>query len=142
LQLVSPEFCPALHIPLLQGRFWDSDENRRAARFAVVNRTLAQKYFSNGDALGHSLKLLPIEDPVILTPPGTSGSMVTIIGIVDDVLNDNLRNPIQPAIYVPFTFLVPDGMQILVKANVPPLTLLGAARTQIAKVDPEQRISG
>src|ERR1700722_3064717 len=144
LQLVSPEFLATLHIPLLQGRFWTDDENQKAARFAVVNRTLAQRYFSNGDALGHSLKLLPIEDPDILTPPNTdtSGSMVTIIGITDDVLNDNLRNPIQAAIYVPFTFLLPDGAQILVRANVPPLMLLGAVRSQVAEVDADQRVSG
>jgi predicted permease len=142
LQLVSPEFPSALHIPLLRGRFWNKGENQRAARFAVVNRTLAQRYFPDGDALGHSLKLLSIEDPDILAAPDTTGGSVTIIGIVDDVLNDNLRNPIQPAIYVPFTFLIPDGAEILVRANVPPLTLLNAVRSQIATVDPEQRISG
>jgi ABC-type antimicrobial peptide transport system permease subunit len=81
-------------------------------------------------------------DPDILGALGTNGSSVTVIGVVDDVLNDNLRNPVQPAIYVPFTFLVPDGAQILVKADVPPLTLLGAVRSQIAKVDPDQRIAG
>jgi predicted permease len=142
LQLVSPEFFPALHIPLLQGRLWNSDENQKSARLAVINRTLAQRYFSNGDAIGHSLKLLPIDDPNILVRPDATDSPVTIVGIVDDVLNDNLRNPIQPAIYVPFTFLVPDGTQILVRANVPPLGLLRAVRSQISKVDSEQQISG
>ncbi len=144
LQIVSPEFFPALRIPLLRGRFWNSDENQKAAPFAVINRTMALRYFSNGDALCQSLKLLPMADPDpdILGALGTNGSSVTVIGVVDDVLNDNLRNPVQPAIYVPFTFLVPDGAQILVKADVPPLTLLGAVRSQIAKVDPDQRIAG
>jgi predicted permease len=142
LQLVSPEFFLALRIPLLRGRFWNSDENQRVARLAVVNRTLAQRYFSNGDALGHSLKLLPIEDPNVLAPHNSTDSIVTIIGIVDDVLNDNLRNPVQPAIYVPFTFLLPNAAQILVRANVPPLTLLNTVRAQIARVDPEQQVPG
>jgi predicted lysophospholipase L1 biosynthesis ABC-type transport system permease subunit len=78
----------------------------------------------------------------MLVAPGTSDAWLTIVGIVDNALNDSLRNPIQPAIYVPFTFLVPDGVQFLVRASVPPLTLLGAVRTQIAKVDPEQQIAG
>src|SRR3984957_4949369 len=68
--------------------------------------------------------------------------MVTIVGITDDALNDNLRNPIPAAIYVPFTFLLPDGAQILVRANVPPLMLLGAVRSQVAEVDADQRVSG
>ena len=142
LQLVSPDFFSALHIPLLRGRIWSASENRNAAHFAVVNRTLAQRYFPNGDALGHSVKLSTLEEPGMLAAPSTSDAWLTIAGVVDDVLNDNLQNPIQPAIYVPFTFLVPDGMQILVRANVPPLTLLGTVRSQIAQVDPEQRISG
>jgi predicted permease len=142
LQLVSPEFFPALRVPLLRGRLWNSDENQNVARVAVVNRTLAQRYFSNGNALGRSLKLLPIADQTFLAPHNSTDTMVTIIGIVDDVLNDNLRNPIQPAIYVPFTFLLPDAAQILVKANVPPLTLLNTVRSEIAKVDPEQRVPG
>jgi predicted permease len=142
LQLVSPEFFPALRIPLLRGRFWNSNENQRVARLAVINRTLAQRYFSNGDALGHSLKLLPIADAMLLAPHDSTDSSVTIIGVVDDVLNDNLRNPVQPAIYVPFTLLLPDAVQILVKASVPPLTLLNAVRSEIAKVEPEQRVSG
>jgi putative ABC transport system permease protein len=142
LQLVSPDFFSALHIPLLRGRIWSTRENRNAAHFAVVNRTLAQRYFPNGDALGHSVKLSTLEEPGMLAAPSTSDAWLTIAGVVDDVLNDNLQNPIQPAIYVPFTFLVPDGVQILVRANVPPLTLLGTVRSQIAQVDPEQRISG
>ena len=144
LQLVSPEFFPALRVPLLRGRFWNADENQKAAGFAVINRTLAQRYFASGQALGQSLKLLPMadSDPDILGALGANGSSVMIIGIVGDVLNNNLRNPVEPAIYVPFTFLVPDGAQILVRAEVPPLTLLGAVRSQIAKVDPDQRLAG
>src|ERR1700685_3897823 len=142
LQLVSADFFPALHIPLLRGRIWTSGENRNAAHFAVVNRTLAQRYFPNGDALGHSVKLSPLEEPGMLAAPGTSDAWLTIAGVVDDALNDNLQNPIQPAIYVPFTFLVPDGVQILVRASVPPLTLLSDVRSQIAKIYPEQRIAG
>jgi predicted permease len=142
LQLVSPDFFSTLHIPVLQGRIWNSIENQKAAHFAVVNRTLAHRYFPNGDALGRSVKLTPLEEPDMLAAPGTSDSWLTIVGVSDDALNDNLQNPIQPAIYVPFTFLVPDGVQILVRANVPPLSLLGSVRSQIAKIDPEQRITG
>jgi predicted permease len=142
LQLVSADFFSALHISLLRGRIWTSGENRNAAHFAVVNRTLAQRYFPDGDALGHSVELTPLEEPGMLAAPGTADAWLTIAGVVDDALNDNLQNPIQPAIYVPFTFLVPDGVQILVRANASPLTLLGDVRSQIAKVDPEQRIAG
>ncbi len=46
LQIVSPEFFPALRIPLLQGRFWNSDENQKAARFRGDQSNLGPTIFS------------------------------------------------------------------------------------------------
>jgi hypothetical protein len=67
--LVSPQYFAALHIPLLKGRIWSDVENSKGAHVAVINHTLAQRYFPNGDALGHSLKLPGIEgNPATVCP--------------------------------------------------------------------------
>ena len=50
LNMVSQEYFPLLRIPLLQGRIWDQTENYRGALLAVVNQTLARRYFPGGDA--------------------------------------------------------------------------------------------
>ena len=75
------------------------------AHVAMINRTLAQRYFPNGDAIGHSLKLPKIDDPSpeMLSAANIADSWLPIVGIVDDFLNDGLRKPIQPAIFVPYT---------------------------------------
>jgi putative ABC transport system permease protein len=52
--MVSPEYFPALRIPLAQGRIWDQAENHRGALLGVVNRTFARR-FPDGDAVGHSI---------------------------------------------------------------------------------------
>lgn len=57
INLISPQYFAALRIPLLQGRIWSDAENYKGAHVAVINRTLAQRYFPNGDAIGHSLKM-------------------------------------------------------------------------------------
>jgi predicted permease len=141
---VSHEYFTALHIPLLQGRTWSATENHDAARVAIINRTLAQRYFPNGDAIGHSMRLPTIEDhpPEILAAPNIADSWLPIVGIVDDFLNDGLRNPIQPAIFVPYTFSMPGGFQILVRTEVRPLTLVHAVRTQLVAVNPDQQTWG
>ena len=57
INLVSPEYFPALRISLLQGRIWDQTENHNAAHLAVINQTLARSIFPNSDAIGHSMKI-------------------------------------------------------------------------------------
>jgi predicted permease len=144
LGVVSPQYFATLHIPLLQGRIWSETENRNAAHVAVINRTLAQRYFPNGDAIGHSVKLPTIENlpPRVLTEPTLTESWLVIIGIVDDARNDGLRNPVKPAIFLPCTVSVFQFMQILVRSEVPPLTLVHAVRQQLAAVNPDQQTFG
>jgi len=49
---VSKEYFPVLQIPLLQGRVWDQAETERGARVAVINQSMARRFFAAGDALG------------------------------------------------------------------------------------------
>jgi hypothetical protein len=130
-----------LRIPLLEGRVWNESENSRGAHVAVINRTLAQRYFPNGDSIGHSLKLPAFEDrpPAVLSTPNIADSWLPIVGIVADARNDGLANPITPAIFVPYTLNMTMGTQILVRSEVPPLTLLHAVRVQIAAVNADQQ---
>jgi predicted permease len=141
LHQVSSEYFATLHIPLLQGRVWTPTENHNAAPVAVINRTLAQRYFPNGDAIGHSLKLPGIENrpPDILSAPNIADAWLPIVGIMDDFLNDGLRNPIQPAVFVPYTFSMWDETQILVRTEVPPITLVHAVKKQLVAVNPDQQ---
>jgi predicted permease len=141
LNFVNPGYFAVLRIPLLQGRIWSEPENRGGAHVAVINRTLAQRYFPNGDALEHSLKLPKIEDrpPLVLSAPEVADSWLVIVGIVDDARNDGLRKPIKPAVFVPYTLNMWLGTQILVKSDVPPLTLLHAVEEQLTAVNPEQQ---
>jgi predicted permease len=141
INLVSPDYFAALRIPLLGGRVWNETENHEGAHVAVINRTLAERYFPNGGAVGHSVKLPSVEDrpPEILSAPNLADSALVIVGIVGDALNDGMRNPIQPAVYVPFTLTMSRGTQILVRSDVPPLTLVHAVRAQLAAVNAEQQ---
>ena len=139
---VSPGYFAALRIALRQGRIWTETENHDGAHVAMINRTLAQRYFPNGQALGHSLKLPGIYDnpPEVASAPKIAEAWLPIVGIVEDVRNDGLRNAVKPAIYVPYTLSMFRGTQILVRSEVPPLTLLHAVEEQVAAVDSEQQI--
>jgi ABC-type antimicrobial peptide transport system permease subunit len=132
-----------LRIGLAQGRIWNDTENHNAAHVVVINQTLARAYFSNGDALGHSLKVPEIETradpPYNLAAPG-SGGWLQIIGVIADKRDDGLQNPVLPEIFVPYTLSMRMGTQILVRSDVSPLTLLHSVAAQVNSVDPNQQI--
>jgi predicted permease len=137
----SPEYFPVLRIPVLEGRLWNESENHRGAAVAVVNRTLAQRYFPKGDAIGHSVRVPAAanQPPTTLTTPDLEKTWIVIVGVVQDSLNDGLSKPIKPAVYVPYTLLLQGGMQILVRSDVAPLTLLHAVQLQLTVVNPDQQ---
>ena len=141
VNFISPDYFAALRIPLLEGRVWNATENHNGAHLAVINRTLARRYFPRGDAIGHSMKVPGFEDrpPAVLSAAGIAGSWLEIVGIVGDARNDGLANPITPAAFVPYTLNMRMGTQILVRTQVSPLTLLHAVRMQLTAVDPEQQ---
>ncbi len=138
--LVSSEYFPTLRIPLQQGRLWNEAEAHRGALVMVVNQTFARRYFPVGDAVGHTIKVqeLKPQPPFFLTAPGTENGLL-IIGIVTDKLDDGLSNPIVPEVFAPYTVAMGMGTQILVRSDVPPLTLLHAVRAKVNSIDHDQQ---
>lgn len=143
INFVNPGYFPVLRIPVAQGRIWDETENHNGAHVAVINQTMARLYFPNGDALGHSLRVPEMRDepPFNVAVPGAAG-WLQIVGIIPDKRDDGLRKPILPEAFVPYTLSMRMFTQILVRSDVPPLSLLHAVGGQVSAVDPDQQIYG
>lgn len=138
--MVSPEYFEVLHIPLLQGRIWNETENARGARYAVINETMAKRYWPGGDAVGHEFRMPELKGapPYNLTVPQID-SWFEIIGVVGDARDDGLRDPEKPQAYIPYTDAMSMYTQVLVRTHVPPLSILHAVRLQIQQIDPDQQ---
>jgi putative ABC transport system permease protein len=143
VNFVSPEYFPLLRIPLAQGRIWDRAETMRGAPLAIINETMAREFWPNGNAIGQELRTdgLKAELPFAPAAPGSDG-WLQIVGIVGDARDDGLRNPIKPAVYIPYTLKMWMFTQILVRTRVQPLSVLHDIRAQIVKVDPDQQVMG
>jgi putative ABC transport system permease protein len=143
INFVDPGYFPVLRIPVAQGRIWDETENHNAAHVAVINQTMARLYFPNSDALGHSLKVPEMRDepPFDVAVQGAAG-WLQIVGVIPDKRDDGLRKPILPEAFVPYTLSMRMFTQILVRSDVPPLSLLHAVGAQVNSVDPDQQING
>jgi putative ABC transport system permease protein len=108
---------------------------------AVINQTMARRYFPAADAIGHLLKVPEIQDqpPFGLSAPDGAGWR-QIVGVVADKLDDGLRKPIRPEVFMPSTTFMRMGTQILVRSGVSPLTLLRPVGAQVNSVDADQQI--
>ena len=65
-----------------------------------------------------------------------------IVGVVADARDDGLGKPVKPGIYVPYTLYMRPWTQILVRAQVPPLSILHGVRERIHSVDADQQAAG
>jgi predicted permease len=143
LNYVDSEYFAVLHIPLRAGRLWDHPELMRGARLCVVNQTLARQYWPEDNPIGKQLRFpdLKGEPPYVQAVPD-SDNWLQVIGVVADARDDGLRNPVKPAVYVPFSLVVRVWTQILVRTHAAPLAALNRVRAAVKAVDPDQQVFG
>ena len=150
VMLVGQQYFAALRIPLLEGRVWNADENARGDFIAVVNRAFATRYLSlpnsspnaSSNNLGRQLRIPSLTSRNrFAATSAQSTAWRQIVGVVGDARNDGVDQPVVPAIYVPYTALIPAYVQFLVRTEGDPLTCLHSIRAAIASVASDQQIS-
>jgi predicted permease len=139
---VGTNYFSTLRITLLGGQIWDDAENLRGDGVAVVNETFARRFGSQGNPIGLQIRIpdLASTAPLISASSGSS-DWRTVIGVVGDIPNDGLDHPVRPAVYVPFTTLLPPYAQFNIRTQGNPITYLEALRTTVASIGFDQQIS-
>jgi predicted permease len=140
--LVDQRYFAALHIPVLQGRVWNADENTRGDFIAVVNQAFATRYLSSSNAVGRQLRipgLIARNRNQVASAQSTTWRQ--IVGVVGDARNDGLDHPVTPAIYLPYTTLLRAYEQFFVHTQGDPLAYLQSIRAAVASVAPGQTLS-
>ena len=142
VMLVDQRYFAALRIPLLQGRLWNMDENTRGDFIAIVNRAFATRYLSSSNALGRQLRIPGLSHQNRFAAiSAQSTAWRQIIGVVGDARNDGIDRPVVPAIYLPYTVVIPSNVQYFVRTQGDPLTYLHSMRAAIASIASDQQIS-
>ena len=148
LRQESHESFSALRMQLLKGRSFTKRDSRESPRVAIINETLARRFFADKNPIG---KRFSLEWPEHLAPPDSlpeNGRFPrwTIIGIVRDVRYQSWNEPVELAVYIPYTQRDAQNMSwapsfLIVRTKNEPLSLAAAVRDQIRAVDRNQPIS-
>jgi len=125
----SPNYFATMAIPLLNGRDFGTTDNFSSPEVAIVNESMAKRFWPNESALGKRLNIV------------RENGAVEIIGVVGDVKRFGLGEVVQPEIYFPYSQRPRWATFFVVRANVAPASLETALRTRLASIDSELRLS-
>jgi predicted permease len=133
-RLVTPGLFDALKIPILEGRDVQPSDRRGGARVAVVNETLARRYWPGESAIGKRVSFRGTPRPE---------DLITVVGVVGDTHHWSLAEPIDIQLYVPYTqdgdWLAPG--QLALRTSGDPMRVAAAARDRVRAIDPLVPIS-
>lgn len=145
--LVSPDYFGTLGIPLRQGRSFTTDDRSTSQPVAIINETLARRFFPNGNPIGKTIWMGPPEN---LLPPEAL-TLVNrfprrlIVGVVPDVKGGSLNQPTPALVYAPLTQHRREGwsnnLMLAVKTSSTPESLTSAIREQVRGLDPDQPVT-
>jgi putative ABC transport system permease protein len=135
--LISSGYTQTLGIPLKRGREFTQREVAHGDHVALINETAAKLWPVGEEPIGKRVKadiLAKSNSPQVLMPQGSTGD-VTVVGILRDTKNAGLRNPVEPAIYVPYTLVAPPTRILAIRTAGEPLLFLNSLRQTLREMD-------
>jgi putative ABC transport system permease protein len=130
-QLCSEGYFPVLKIQFLDGRPFNESEVNAARKLAVVNQTFVKKYLSGSNPIGKQVRIVQLSQFADKVPDPT----FEIIGVVSDVKNNGLQDPLEPEIWIPYTVTGSAFRGIMVRTTQEPLSMLNVVRHEIWATD-------
>jgi predicted permease len=134
-RVVSPGYFEAMRIPLVRGRLFDEHDGPDAPSVAIINETMARKFWPNQDALGKRFSF---------NLGGGNFRSFQMVGIIGDVRQMGLDALPKEEMYFPYwqangNYMVPSTL--VVRATSDPENLASAVRKVVWSVDPNQPVS-
>jgi predicted permease len=119
---VSPNYFAALRTPILSGRDFRWSDSLSSPAVAIVNQTLARRYFPGGDPIGRQIAL--------------DGGTYEIIAVTRDAKYLEVRDSTPPTIYFDFFQQKEPSGQFAIRTAAGPARLADTARREIRAVAP------
>ncbi|HET8549167.1 MAG TPA: FtsX-like permease family protein, partial [Bryobacteraceae bacterium] len=130
---VGPDFAGTLGLHIVQGRDFTSHDRVGAPKVAVINETMARRYFGDQSPLGRHIGFGGRRKPID----------IQIVGVVRDSKVRNLRDVPPRVVYIPFLQDDnPASASFYVRTALDPAQLAAAIRRDIAMIDANLPIAG
>ena len=130
-QVVTPGYFESMGMKLVRGRFFAETDTENAPIVAVINETMARRYWPGEEAIGKRFRVNRDTFP-----------WITIVGIVGQVRHNTITEKPRAEMYVPHAQWGVAGastrraMTFVMRTTVNPLAVLAEVREAVRSVDP------
>ena len=116
--LISAEYFRTLGIPVILGRPFTDTDTHASTPVVIISESLARRHFPGQNPLGRRLRLAE-RDPLTCCSAGAAvdGVWREIVGVVGDIRQGDLDEPLAATIYRPFTQIVEHDMYVMLKVR-------------------------
>jgi macrolide transport system ATP-binding/permease protein len=126
---VDENYFPLMETPILRGRSFDSHDTATSPRVAIINETLAQRLFPNGDAVGRRMRL-----------DRQDGPEVQVIGVARDGKYLYWAEPPQAGLWTAFAQDFDANMFVEIRTSGDPAAMAAAVRAQVRAMDADMPV--
>jgi len=124
--VVTPDYFRTLGIPIFSGRTFDGRDRPDKPHVAIVNQSLARRYFPDQDPVGRRVSF-------------DDGKQWTqIVGVTGDVRERTLDQAPKDLIYVPYAQYPQMAPSLITRTQGDPMNIARAAVRHLYEVDPNQ----
>ncbi|NKB87264.1 MAG: FtsX-like permease family protein [Acidobacteria bacterium] len=124
VRLATPGYFDAMGMRIVAGRTLRSGDSVAERMPAVVNETLANRYFQEHDPIGRSITI-------------ESLGPVEIVGVVADIRHGGLASKYESEIFVPYGRIAGPEMHIVVRSSLDTAAAAAVIRDTLKRIDPE-----
>lgn len=128
LRAVSPDFFRAMGVRVTQGRAFNESDGAAGAPVAIVSAEAARRFWQDRPVVGGQVRY---------PWPG----WMTVVGVVEDVRNNDLKTPPRPTLYVPFDQSPQVPFSVVVRTSGDATTALRTIRSVVAGVSDDTPLS-
>jgi putative ABC transport system permease protein len=131
IRMATPEYLPALGIPLLAGRNFTAQDRAETPAVIIVSQSFANKVWPGESAVGKQLML-----------DYTRGKYAyEVVGVTRDIRYYGLKSQLQAEVFIPHAQNTYLPMNVVVRTAADPLQLAGAVRQVARGLDAAQPVS-
>jgi putative ABC transport system permease protein len=138
VEMCSEGWFRTVGVPLLKGRLLSEVDIASARQVAVVNQTLARRFFGNDDPIGRSIRFLAFDG----LPDAPHGAYFEIVGVVADLKNQGLQRAVAPEAFLPYSIAIFGSRGLLVRTEGDPLAVAKSVSHAVWAVDPDVAPTG
>jgi putative ABC transport system permease protein len=125
---IAPNYFTTFKVPLIKGRFFDTRDHKDAQPVVIVNKMMAERFWPGEDVIGRRLKL---------GDPNENNPWLTIVGVVNNVQQDEINEDLRPTLYLPIEQDVPRFISVAIRTKGNPMRYAESLRKTIQDVDPD-----